>query len=348
MFRNPAKFTRHKAWVIVSFNCIFAAIATAEPVVTPPTPIETPRPATPVSKMGPQKVPGPEGWIDVRYTVQADGSVSDIKVLDAMPQRMKTDDAVRTISQWKFKPATRDGAPIAWHGGESLITFDVPEWPDQTTPWFSTQFTKVQKLLDEKKYKQARTESDKLFTQFVWRQIEIAHASVQRALIEIRSEDYHAANRAIRRATRTDLVALQPTEMKAALQYRFLVSLALGDLLDAMETFDRRQALEPLPEGDWTLTKAQEVRAALAKGGAVALKGRIDARQLWSLRPTRRSFSLTNVEGKISGIDAYCDTRYEQIKFEADSGWSIPADWGSCRIAVDGSPKTTFTMLLAD
>lgn len=56
---------------------------------------------------------GISGWVDIEFTIEADGSVSDPKVVDANPRRLFDRNAVRAIYKWKFKPRIVDGQPVA-------------------------------------------------------------------------------------------------------------------------------------------------------------------------------------------------------------------------------------------
>ncbi len=54
-----------------------------------------------------------EGWVEVAFTVTPDGSVDDVKVVDAEPRHVFDRAAVEAVSRWKYQPATQDGAPVA-------------------------------------------------------------------------------------------------------------------------------------------------------------------------------------------------------------------------------------------
>lgn len=54
-----------------------------------------------------------EGWVSLQYTVNVDGSVSNIEVVNAEPRHVFDSAAVDAIRRAKFSPAMRDGAAIA-------------------------------------------------------------------------------------------------------------------------------------------------------------------------------------------------------------------------------------------
>ena len=324
-----------------------AAWTSVRAEVLPPTPIDTPKPTAPETPVGANnKMIGPEGWMLARYTIQVDGTVTDITVLDAVPPRIRTDDAVRTMQQWKFNPGTRDGAPIAWYGKVALVTLFAKDWPDgQATPWFGEQFSRIQKTIDDKQPGLAGELSDMLLDQYQWRRYELGVALVQRALIETQLNHITAADRAIRRATNPDLKLLLPKEMIVALQYRFAISQALGDLADAVASAERRQAIEPLPPEHAMIRKAADLRARLASADSLAIKGYIDARP-WVFEVPRRKFMITDVSGRIDGVNAYCDTGKVAIDYQQNTGWSLPEELGKCHVVVNGNPNTSFRFVL--
>jgi len=53
-----------------------------------------------------------EGWVEVTFTITPDGSVDDVKVVDAEPRHVFDRAATEAVSRWKFQPATQDGNPV--------------------------------------------------------------------------------------------------------------------------------------------------------------------------------------------------------------------------------------------
>lgn len=53
-----------------------------------------------------------EGWVEVAFTITPEGTVDDVKVVDAEPRHVFDRAATEAVSRWKFQPATQDGNPV--------------------------------------------------------------------------------------------------------------------------------------------------------------------------------------------------------------------------------------------
>ena len=57
-------------------------------------------------------VEGIEGYVVVEVTIGADGSVKDVRVIQAEPRRMFDRNVIRAVLKWKFKPRIINGVPV--------------------------------------------------------------------------------------------------------------------------------------------------------------------------------------------------------------------------------------------
>jgi TonB family protein len=53
-----------------------------------------------------------EGWVELAFTVTANGTVDDIQVRNASPADTFDDAAIRALKQWKFEPVVREGQKV--------------------------------------------------------------------------------------------------------------------------------------------------------------------------------------------------------------------------------------------
>jgi periplasmic protein TonB len=53
-----------------------------------------------------------EGYVDIEFIVNSDGSVSDIKILQNSPSNIFDRSAENTVGRWKFTPGKIQGEPV--------------------------------------------------------------------------------------------------------------------------------------------------------------------------------------------------------------------------------------------
>jgi protein TonB len=68
-----------------------------------------------------------EGWVDVRFTVAADGSVRDPVVVKAEPASIFDRAAVQAVRGWKYNPKVQDGRPVERPGVVVRIRFTLDQ-----------------------------------------------------------------------------------------------------------------------------------------------------------------------------------------------------------------------------
>ncbi|WP_116807838.1 energy transducer TonB [Steroidobacter cummioxidans] len=55
---------------------------------------------------------GIEGWVELAFTVQTNGSVDQVEVRNASPADVFDDAAIRAVRQWRFEPVERNGTRV--------------------------------------------------------------------------------------------------------------------------------------------------------------------------------------------------------------------------------------------
>lgn len=56
---------------------------------------------------------GTEGWVQVEFTIAADGSTNDLQIRDSEPAKVFDKAALDSVSRWRFEPIRKNGAAVA-------------------------------------------------------------------------------------------------------------------------------------------------------------------------------------------------------------------------------------------
>jgi len=70
---------------------------------------------------------GQQGYVLVRYAVDADGRVRDPVVIAAEPVGVFDAAALRTVAAWRFRPARPGASPAVIEGVQSRVEFTLSE-----------------------------------------------------------------------------------------------------------------------------------------------------------------------------------------------------------------------------
>ncbi|EPM4286194.1 energy transducer TonB [Vibrio alginolyticus] len=66
-----------------------------------------------------------EGYVIMRFTIDATGRPKDIEVIEAEPERMFEREAIRALKKWKYQPKVEDGVSIEQFGQTSKVEFKL-------------------------------------------------------------------------------------------------------------------------------------------------------------------------------------------------------------------------------
>lgn len=68
---------------------------------------------------------GIEGWVQLRFTVSAAGTVKDVQVESADPPSYFEQAAINAVSRYKYKPSVVDGKPVDTPGVRVILQFNL-------------------------------------------------------------------------------------------------------------------------------------------------------------------------------------------------------------------------------
>lgn len=94
--------------------------------------VSSDRRATPIVRIPPQYparalTDATEGWVAVEFTITLAGTVEDIVVVDADPERIFDNAVIRAMQRWKYQPKVVNGKPVAQYNMNELFTFHIEQ-----------------------------------------------------------------------------------------------------------------------------------------------------------------------------------------------------------------------------
>lgn len=82
-----------------------AAGGSTAPVIVQPRAVYSPAPEYPREAY----LNHTQGWVDVQFTINANGTVSDVEVINSHPHIVFDKSARHTVANWRFTPYTVNG-----------------------------------------------------------------------------------------------------------------------------------------------------------------------------------------------------------------------------------------------
>jgi protein TonB len=70
---------------------------------------------------------GIEGWVQLEFTITPQGTVTDVKIIDADPKGYFERSAKRAVQKYKYKPKVVDGKAVARPGIQLVLSFDIED-----------------------------------------------------------------------------------------------------------------------------------------------------------------------------------------------------------------------------
>ena len=322
-------------FVLAPLPALLAAVAIAQE----PQPIdaETYVPITPVFRANPSYPTralqyGNEGWVMLSFIVSETGA----------------------IRNWRYTPATVNGKPVAQSMVKTKIVFALEGPAKGVTREFQGAYRKIRQLLDAGDYAAAKPLLEELEIGGRHNLYEDAlFWALQYGYLEgVQSTDADEKRRALELAFGYQADDYLPADMLVAVAQRlYVLQVQAIDFSAARSTFER---LRDSPRAKQSSQHAralaelsptyEQIEQVIAGPQLLPIKAEIGQYDYWVHDLMRRSFSMTNVSGRVDGVDVRCKQgtrRYET--YPKDAVWQVPESWGECGVYIKGERGATFT-----
>ncbi|WP_412971401.1 energy transducer TonB [Glaciecola sp. MF2-115] len=291
---------------------------------------------------------GYEGWASYSFSVDSEGSVKDIELVDSSGLRAFELEGKIALKRWKYVPATSNGEPVDSGNYRIQLDFRLDDNRNNgVTRSFKKRLTEAQKALDEGdllKVKELIAEIDQKGQRnrnesFYFSMLEADYAAaIGDSLLEARSFRYAYS-----------FLSNDWQEEKRrsyAFERMFKLYINTKQYKSALRVFEKAKdtSTDEALVADLQVVAVQ-VTSLLEDGAALARPGYIRDNYFWYHKLTYNTFSIIEVKGDIDELQLRCDLETTVYKFKPNNTWTIPESWGDCSVLLNGEADTTFTLV---
>lgn len=83
--------------------------------------------AKPTTEKNSNPIGKSKGYVVFTFDIEPNGSPSNIKIVESVPERTFDEEAIKAIKRWKFKPKTVDGKAIKQFNMRYKIEFKLED-----------------------------------------------------------------------------------------------------------------------------------------------------------------------------------------------------------------------------
>ena len=310
-----------------------------------------------------EETPEREGLVDLRFTVKADGTVSDVELLGGFYDEEFRQEALDGIASSVFHAPMAGDTAVDWPAYRMRVILRAPIMPS-LSPELAPELERVTQLLVANNHAEAEALIVELLATKAQTLFDYALLQDQFASVYLGTERPHEALVALRNAT-SDGTAVSPQSRPdsrlaiqeerypeefllpelylKALERRFVVAAALNQTGEALNTLAAIEARGEVPAE--LGTQAEAIRTKLATEEPIGSQIKL-VQGSWTFETsTRRVFGMTGLQGQVDYVDIACkDSRHRRMAFTNDSEFGLPASWQDCKLEFHGTDGSQFLL----
>ncbi|MCY7296805.1 energy transducer TonB [Alteromonas sp. a30] len=286
---------------------------------------------------------GKEGWVSLSYVIEPDGSVANVIVVDSSNEIFEKN-AIASIKQWQYSPATQDGNPTQRCRNHVILDFRLEKGPKAASRQFVKRYRIANKHLKNGELAKAKAVRDEIENKGRWNAYEDMFFQMLNTLIAQQENDSLAELNAIE-----DILfhreLLKPDQIVAYVSRLFPLAIQnqqYGKIKWQFEKLVETQGDHPQIEK--LRPYYDKVTALLESDTPFTVEGEIGERNYWYYRLNRRAFNISQINGALAKLEVRCDNKLSEFLVEEDSVWHVPASWGKCSVYLFGDQATQFTL----
>jgi TonB family protein len=318
------------------------------------SPPDVGKPAIPIKRpisypMGPRAL-GQEGWVDVSFVVGTDGVVSDPNIEASSGNRFLEAAALRSVSRWKYEPATWNGKPVEQRITKHRLFYRLDPPERTVTPEFKTNYKNAYQLYNDGQLDELSEDLDKMERNGFLNLYESSRYWLLKGLYQRSKGNLDGAISAFDKADVADGESLESDVDRFLLEVYFRTQYERYRFADAISLYTEMHE-RGYDVSDEIEDTVKQIQAIAARDDPIGVKltiaSEIQEEDLPIVRytPLRREIGVTNIDGNIDSIEIGCTKNRALLTELEGKSWAIPEDWKDCTLYIKGGEGTTFILV---
>lgn len=291
---------------------------------------------------------GEEAWIELRFDVNQDGTVSEVRVVRSSNGNKKFEDAaLKSFRKATFEPATKNGVRVDCANVPYAFAFMLKPGQRAGSRSFVKSYRKIHRMIDDRQLVEAAAEIDKLEKKGGLSLSQTEYLSFTRARFFDAKGDRAQALASLTYTLNILVWRNLPRPIRQSfaelLRSKYILAAKFSDARVLLETYEQMQDIE-LEIDDAIRSHANEVKSMVNGDQPFGSSGYILGGE-WHYVPFHKRFAIKDVNGSINSVNVACNLDEFDFVFNSQLEWNIPNDVGDCEIGVKGEDGTTFTLV---
>lgn len=303
-----------------------------------------------------------EGYASFEYTIEADGTTSNVILTGAAGATAMIDSATDWMKKRRYTPASFRGKPIAFYGNRHQAAFvaNIDRPRVAAHRWVEQNYNEAIALIQANKIDDAITLLEGTLVRGEARQrmtlFEQSTLSLALAWAHLRKDRPGEALQFAQRATFSSGQYLETEVRPAAWRLRIFLELMDGNLA-FLNCASPVEAMVPTPlkfvADEAFKALATQTRRAIDGPEPLTVQGTLRANPVrgpdaeWVHPMVRRKFAFDNLGPGVKSFALTCQTQIVTGEVNSTQEWAIPNSAGSCSIRVTGEAGSRFQFVEA-
>lgn len=300
---------------------------------------------------------GVAGWVHFSFTIETDGQVTNIALLDYAGHRGFIKTGRRALSQWRYKRTESTGKKLKPCEGVSVrldFTFTSIDYVRQAGRYFKEAYADIEQLIADGLLTEAKDKMTVLqeYNKFnkresIWYALLQAHyyqasgdtqAQITSLIAATNISDDGYLNSRQYLDDNNYVIALYDLfmlELKHKQYYRALT--AVHYLIKAAKEHDE----------DWAkrLTESKnKILQLINSDRVIKVPGKLSGGEPWHHKLARSSFSIENIQGRLADVSVSCESYDKDYPVVDGVIVKIPEEVHFCSVKVAGEPGSAFEL----